>query len=305
MNKIVIALIVVTVILAVIYFFPVPHHDFAELSENVDPEVRQSLLDFRKNYPAKSVNVSGYDWEYVTIGDGEETILFLHGMTGAYDIWWQQMVTLSDQYKVISLTYPPVDTLKGMSHGVLAVLDAEGVESANVVGTSLGGYLVQYMVANYPNRIEKAVYANTFPPNDLIKEKNESLIKVLPFIPEWLVMKILRGSIEEEIYPASGYSELVLAYMLEQVSGRMRKNQVIARAKVVIEPFTPPDPEDTKISVMIIEADNDPLVEKSLREQLKTTYPSAEVHTLHAVGHFSYLNIPEEYTSLLIDFFGQ
>lgn len=55
---------------------------------------------------------------------------------------------------------------------------------------------------------------------------------------------------------------------------------------------------------MIIEADNDPLVEESLREQLKATYPSAQVHTLRGVGHFPYLNEPEAYTALLAGFFG-
>lgn len=31
--------------------------------------------------------------------------------------------------------------------------------------------------------------------------------------------------------------------------------------------------------------DNDPLVEAALREQLKTTYPAAEVHTHHALDN--------------------
>ena len=53
---------------------------------------------------------------------------------------------------------------------------------------------------------------------------------------------------------------------------------------------------------MIIEADNDPLVEEALREQLKDIYSSATVHTLSGVGHFPYLNQAETYTQLLLDF---
>jgi len=52
---------------------------------------------------------------------------------------------------------------------------------------------------------------------------------------------------------------------------------------------------------MIIEADNDPLVERSLREQLKATYSTAEVVTL-SNGHFPYLSMPDEYTSYVNDF---
>lgn len=299
----IIALIII-IMLAAFYFWPVPQKNFADLAGKVDPAVRQSLLDFRAQHPPQHLQVDGLDWEYVAFGQGPETILFLHGMTGAYDIWWQQMNALSDRYRVISVTYPPADTLEEMSRGVLAVLDAEGVKTTTMVGSSLGGYLVQYLMRTHPERIERAVLGNTFPPNELLAQKNEGLIKILPFLPDWLVMRVFRSSFVNDIYPAAGNSELVLAYMLEQADGRMSKAQVTARARVVIEPFTPPDPAALGIPVMIIEADNDPLVERTLRQQLKETYPSARVETLHAVGHFSYLNAPDTYTALLESFLG-
>ena len=284
MKWLLFALGMLAAILLFVYFWPVPNKDFAELSDKVAPETRQSLLDFRAQYPEQVLIIDGQAWRYIAFGEGPETVLFLHGMTGADDIWWQQMEALASDYRVISLTYPPVETLAGMSNGALAVLDAAGVDRATVVGTSLGGYLAQYLMATHPERIEKAVLANTFPPNELLAEKNGGLIKILPFLSNWLVMKTFRGSFENRVYPASGNSELVLAYMLEQISGRMSKAQVTARAKAVIEDFTAPDPEALGIPVMIIEADNDPLVEEALREQLRQTYPAAPVHTLHAVG---------------------
>ncbi len=305
MKRLTIALSILIVVSALVYLWPVPSRDFAELADRVDPQVRQSLLDFRARYPLQTVHVDGEEWEYVAVGEGPETVLFLHGMTGAYDIWWQQMLALSGQYRLISLTYPPVDTLEGMSRGVMAVLDAEGVEQAGVVGTSLGGYLLQYLMATRPDRISCAVLANTFPPNDLLAQRNRALIQLLPFLPSWVVMKFLRDSFVDKIYPAAGHSELVLAYMLEQAAGRMDKAQVVARARAVIEPFVPPDPGVLAIPTLIIEADNDPLVEAALRAQLKATYPSARVHTLPGAGHFPYLNEAAVYTRLLEDFFEQ
>ncbi|NOX64041.1 MAG: alpha/beta hydrolase [Chloroflexi bacterium] len=302
MKWFLVALVAVFILGLAVYFWPVPKKDFAELAGKVDPQTRQSLLDFRAQHPLQTIEVDGRAWEYVGFGEGPETILFLHGMTGAYDIWWQQMEALAGDYRVVSVTYPPVDTLAGMSNGALAVLDEVGAEKAHVVGSSLGGYLTQYLLANHPERVQRVVFANTFPPNDILAEKNGKLIKILPLLPEWLVMKTFRGSIENSVYPASGYSDLVLAYMLEQTYGRMSKAQVTARAKAVIEPFDPPDPEARGVSVMIIEADNDPLVEETLRVQLKQTYPSARVETLRGVGHFPYLNDPETYTALLRQF---
>jgi len=64
-----------------------------------------------------------------------------------------------------------------------------------------------------------------------------------------------------------------------------------------------PDPEALGIPVMIIESDNDPLVAPILRAELKTTYPSAIVHTFTGAGHFPYLNRAEEYNRILDSFF--
>jgi pimeloyl-ACP methyl ester carboxylesterase len=94
----------------------------------------------------------------------------------------------------------------------------------------------------------------------------------------------------------------VPAFLTEQTYGAASKSQIVARYRCVIEPFTAPNP---KIPVMIIEADNDPLVEQVLRTQLKTTYPSAMVRTLRSVGHFAYLNEAQTYIKLLEEFLGE
>jgi maspardin len=293
--------LILVIAVAGVYLYPVMGVTFEKNYVKVDPKITASLKTFRAEHPAKSLKVNGVAWEYVAFGKGQETIVFLHGMTGSYDIWWQQMEDLQDRYRVMSVTYPAVDSLEKLSEGVLAIMDAEGAERAHIVGTSLGGYLAQYLVANHPDRILRAVFSNTFPPNDIIAEKNKTIGAILPFLPEWLVMSVLRDSFVKSIYPASGNNELTLAFLTEIGSGRMSKAQVVGRYRCVVQPFTAPDLNKLKIPVLIIEADNDPLVEKALREQLKSTYPSAQVRTLSS-GHFPYLNRSTGFTDIVAAF---
>lgn len=82
----------------------------------------------------------------------------------------------------------------------------------------------------------------------------------------------------------------------------MSKAQLVGRYYCVIEKFVTPTPT---IPVMIIESDNDPLVELTLREQLKATYPDATVYTFSGAGHFPYLNHAQEYIQLLVDFLSE
>ncbi len=299
-----VVLLALVIVIAVVYLYPVPHVPFAQVYANVDASEANSLEGFRAFRLTSSLEVNGVAWEYVAMGDGEETILFLHGMTGAYDIWWHQLEALQSDYRVIAVTYPAVDSLAELDAGVMSILEKEGVDKFNVVGTSLGGYFAQYLAANHSDRILRAVFSNTFPPNDLIAEKNKTIGTALPFLPEWLVIDVLRGSFANSVYPASGNDELTLAFLNEISYGRMSKAQVVGRFHCVVEKFDIPDVSALGIPVLIIEADNDPLVELALREQLKVTYPSAEVHTFSGVGHFPYLNRASEYTKLLADFLG-
>ncbi len=286
------------------YLIPVPKMSLADLYAGVDEATVQSLVDFRAR-GVSTLEVNGASWTYYAGGQGPRAILFLHGMAGAYDIWWQQLSGFEEDFRVVSVTYPPLHSLGDLSRGVLAILEKEGLRKVNVVGTSLGGYLAQYLAAEHPEVIEKAVFANTFPPNDIIREENKTIGPLLPCLPAWLVLGQFRRSVLTQVVPAANGSELVRAYQLEQSYGGMTKDQFVARFHCVIDPFEAPDPVASGIEVMIIESDNDPLVEARLREMLRETYPSAAVHTFHGTGHFPYLNEPAQYAEVLSDFFGQ
>lgn len=292
--------LVVVVIIGLVYLWPVPQVAFDQVYASAPAEKVAALRAFRADQPPSSLVVDGVAWQYLATGNGTQTILFLHGMTGSYDIWWQQIDFFKDHYRVIAVTYPAVDSLAGMEKGVLAILERESVTNFNVVGTSLGGYFAQYLLARHPDRIQKAVFANTFPPNDLIKQKNGTIGSLIPYLPEWLVMNVLRGSFGGSIYPASGKDEMTLAFLNEISYGRMKKAQVAGRYRCVVEKFEPP--VNTRVPLLIIQASNDPLVEEALRVQLKATYPSAQVVTVDN-GHFPYIATPDIYNQQLQEFF--
>jgi len=297
--------LVLLIIVLAAFRYRTPRLPFEDLYARVPGERVASLQTFRQEYPLQQFEVDGINWEYVALGHGETGILFLHGMTGAYDIWWQQLEALTDSYKLISITTPAVKSLAAMRSGVLAILERECLRKVNVVGSSLGGYFTQYLISSRPEMIHSAVLANTFPPNDLIAEKNRVIGALLPYLPEWLVMAVLRANFRKDIFQAGGCDELLLAYLLEISYGRMSKAQVVGRFRCVVNPFEAPDVRAINLPVMIVETANDPLVEPTLREQLKAAYPTARVENLGNVGHFPYLNQQEEYTALLRDFFGE
>ena len=289
------------VLFAAVYLVPTPKKDAIDLYDGTDKAPINGLAAFRA-IPTLTINSQGHDWHYLTLGKGPKTILFLHGMTGGYDFWWQQMNAFSQNYHVVSVTYPPIDNLSDLGKGIMAILDKEKVETVIVVGSSLGGYLTQYLLATYPQRIEKAVLGNTFPKNDTYEEQNHTRITIASLLPEWVVMNALRGNLFTVVLPASENNPLAKAQLLENTYGRMSKAQFIARYYCVIDKFHPIDGKQMSVPLLIFESDNDPLVSLDLRTKLKQYYTSAQVHTFHNKGHFPYLNAKDEYNTVLQEF---
>lgn len=266
------------------------------------PDAVRSLLVFRRAYPPQQLQHAGAAWEYVCVGEGPQAVLLLHGMAGAYDIWWQPIQALKDRFRLVSLTYPQVEGLEGLRQGINAVLDAARVARFSVVGSSLGGYLAQYLIACQPERIERAIFANTFPPNQILTRRTRGADLLIRLAPQALLLAGMRWNTRLTIFPASGHSRLLKSYLDEGAYRSMNKVRFLARYRAVVEWFDPPDPAALGIPVLIVESANDPLVSPALRQLLKQTYPSAAVHTFGAVGHFPYVNESQAYTGMLEGF---
>ncbi len=298
MKKLIISLIVIFLGFIVLYSIPTKTQSFDDIYEQKD-EILASLQEFRK-IPLNKIIIDDIEWEYLKIGKGKETILFLHGMTGSYDVWWQQINFLKSDYRIISVTYPVVDNLKAMGNALSKILEKERVRKLNIVGSSLGGFFTQYLLSLYPKKVKKAIFANTYPVNNIIKEDNKNVTPILKNAPEWMVMAAMRHGLYLDILPAANNSKILEAMMLEQFSGGLSQKKMVARYKCVIDKFEQSNEPD--IPLLIIESDNDPLVKFELREMLKKVYSKAKVITLHNAGHFPYLSEPVKYNEILKSF---
>jgi len=107
--------------------------------------------------------------EYTCIGQGDRTVVFLHGLGGDHTNWEPQLAEFSADYRCIAWTMPgfgdspALDELTwgGLADAVARVLDHVGAERATVIGLSMGGYVAQQFAADYPERVDRLVLAAT------------------------------------------------------------------------------------------------------------------------------------------------
>lgn len=294
-------LLFVGLMIILLYAIPIPRKDILDLYKG-DKFDLEALLTLR-TVPQKTITINKINWEYLSIGQGDKHLLFLHGLGGDYSIWWQQINFFSKNYHIISTTLPEVYSLDEAIEGIRVILDKERIEKISVIGSSMGGYMFQYFLKKYPERLDKVVFGNTFSASDLMKKQYMGIRRLIPLLPAWLLMKRFRVSLLKSVLPTSENSPLLHAYLAEQYWGKMRKNQIISRLDVVLDDFKLTYSAFQKsIPKLIIESDNDPLMYPILRQKLRELYPEAKVHTFINKGHFPYVNDSKNYNDVLHSF---
>ena len=103
---------------------------------------------------------------YETFGEGSDpTLLLVNGLGSQcinFDVEWCELFA-AEGYGVIRLDNRDVGlsskveegeySLRDMADDVIAVLDAEGIERAHVLGLSMGGMIVQRLAIDHPDRL--------------------------------------------------------------------------------------------------------------------------------------------------------
>jgi pimeloyl-ACP methyl ester carboxylesterase len=98
-------------------------------------------------------------------------VVLVHGWGGSRTDWHETIELLGDAYTIVALDLPPAGdsssradevTIGSYADDVAAVMDAEGLAAAIVVGHSLGGAVVAEFAARHPQRTLKVVGVDTY-----------------------------------------------------------------------------------------------------------------------------------------------
>ncbi|MGH2493402.1 MAG: alpha/beta fold hydrolase [Ktedonobacteraceae bacterium] len=102
---------------------------------------------------------------YQVAGEGEPIIL-IHGLSASSRWWVRNIPALAKHYRVYPLDLPGFGIMRRyrqrfvldeLASGIVAWMDAVGIEQAHLVGHSMGGYICLRMAAQHPERIKSLV----------------------------------------------------------------------------------------------------------------------------------------------------
>jgi 3-oxoadipate enol-lactonase len=113
-------------------------------------------------------NSNGVRIAYETHGSGEPVLLIM-GFGAPRQAWLAQIPALAERFHVVALDnrnageseVTPDCSMQLMAADAMAVLDAEGIGQAHVVGLSMGGMIAQHVALEYPHRVRSLALCTT------------------------------------------------------------------------------------------------------------------------------------------------
>ncbi|MGD8245528.1 MAG: alpha/beta hydrolase [Anaerolineae bacterium] len=281
-----------------------------EMYRTVPPVQVRRLFAFRADHPYRQVATNGTLWSYLACGRGEKALLFLPGAFLKADMWFNQILALEDDYRIIA---PDAFALQGLfdigavCDALVRSLDAEDIEKATVIGISAGGGVAQVLLQAHPQRVEHVVFSHcgVLEHSPEGERQARRIIRLLRILPLFVVRRLVKRMTTGERPRASQWIAFHDAYLREAVPnversmfvGFLRSGLEARRAFT----FDPQALESWPGSILILSSEDDALSRDAVGK-LQERYPKARTELLPEGGHHAFLFFPDAYTTALTRF---
>ena len=248
-------------------------------------------------------------WTNEAAQQKDPCIVFCHGLTADHCLFDMQADNITS-YKMITWDLPlhgksrPYDSFsfENSCEDLVTILDKEKIENIILVGQSAGGYISQYFIKRYPDKVKGFVGIGTTPfgagyyrKSELFWIKNYTAIARL--IPYSLYCRMGADSIT--------YSEKARQSIYDTLVSLGRKGMLKAVSAVYGEFLKQPEPVDFKCPVLLThgEYENTGLVKKY--NKLWASELGLDIKVIEKASHNANYDNHEAFNRLLLDFISE
>lgn len=244
--------------------------------------------------------------------DGEAVVL-LHGMLSSIHTWDDWTKELAKEYRVYRFDLPGFGFSKSTrqaeyydpqkriySHGMNTLLDQLGVESAHIVGNSLGGYASWNFAVDYPARVKSLTVVDAVSyPQDMPLLLKISAAPVLNTVSRLQVPGPLISMGAKQVYgDSSKLSKFHHKRYKDMMMYKGNRESLAVTAKILKENAqdeTLGDRiKDITVPTLVMWGGKDTWTPTRMAKRWKEDLPSSKVIIYPEAGHVPMEEIPEE-----------
>ena len=247
----------------------------------------------------------------VTGRPGATPILMIQGLGASKNAWNLQRIAMATRFRSISLdnrgagrSDKPTQpfTLEQMADDAIAVLDAAGVETAHVVGASMGGVISQIIAVKYPHRVRSLTLVCTACRNHPWRQE---------LLQTWAHTAEQKGMIEvgkeaaQWVMSPRSFRRLVPAFTWMGPLAALRpRHSFVSQIQAILD--TREDLVDELSSItaptMVIVGNQDILTPRGDSEEIAERIPIAELVVISGAAHGLMMEHSTTFNKILIEF---
>lgn len=234
--------------------------------------------------------------------EGEDTVVFLHGLGAMQDQFALQHRFFSQKFQVLSLNVaghggstPKKDfTLPACADDVVALLDELGIDKVHFIGNSMGGNIGYELVKRYEQRLRSFT---TFGTTAELKV-GKGAVKIIRFMYKLISSKML-GSMSGSVGRTKESKEVIKKMMT-----KMNKAVILDILPELSDLNYLDVIAKSEVPALIIRGDKDAEINRTLSSAIETFQQRGRFRLveLNDAGHFANLDAPDEFNNRLLGF---
>ena len=286
-------------------------------------EGRAPWLDVDWQAAQRRLEIDGHEVNYCELGEGP-AILFVHGLGASWQSWLEQLPEFSASHRVVAMDLPgfgysemPSEdiSIEYYARWTARFMDVLGIESAAVVGNSMGGFVSAELAIKSPDHVQRLVFVSAaiFWQN---RRRAQPLVQLAKLSDAVVARALVRATDDIATRRRLRYAALASAGFRypQYVSDELAHEMVRSARRTdgflpALEALAGYDLEEElpKIScpTLIVWGANDQLVSVKDAERLEDLIPDSRREVFERTGHVAMLERPERFNRLLREFLAE
>ena len=242
---------------------------------------------------------------------GRTPVLMIQGLGASKNAWNLQRIAMATRFRIISFdnrgagrSDKPTEpfTLEQMADDAIAVLDAAGIETAHIVGASMGGVISQIVAVKYPQRVRSLTLVCTACRNHPWRQE---------LLQSWAKTAEEKGMIEvgkeaaQWVMSPRSFRRLVPAFTWMGPLAALRpRHSFVSQIDAILNTREDLVDQLSTISAptMVIVGNQDILTPRGDSEEIAERIPNSELVVISGAAHGLMMEHSSTFNKILIEF---
>jgi len=238
-------------------------------------------------------------FKWLEEGEKGQPIILLHGLMGGVENFGEMVDFISEEYRVYGLDLKLFEgnllkvSVKALSDYLYDFMNHLGVDSAVLIGNSMGGHIGLIFTKEYPEKVDGLILTGS---SGLFEESMGSSF------PRRGDKDYIRAKTEEVFYDPKVATNDLVDRVFEIANNRISVLKLLGYAKSAIRHNMATDIPNIKKPVCLVWGAEDKVTPPHVAKEFHKLLPNSELNWIPLCGHAAMWEHPKRFSEIVLQF---